>query len=68
MAAAIIRENARESPCPVGQGYLGDFSELSLSRRGEIASMFSDDGEPLWEIVAERKFRGGYSGSYESPI
>jgi hypothetical protein len=39
--------------------YLGDFSELSISWRGEIMSMFADDGEPLWEVVTERKFRGG---------
>ena len=39
--------------------YLGDFSELSVSRRGEILSMFGDDGEPLWEVVHERKFKGG---------
>jgi hypothetical protein len=39
--------------------YLGVFSELSISRRGEILSMFGDDGKPLWEVVAERKFKGG---------
>ena len=27
--------------------YLGVFSELSISRRGDIVSMFGDDGEPL---------------------
>lgn len=47
--------------------YLGVFSKLSISRRGEIVSMFGDDGKPLWEIVFERKFKGG-SGGYESPI
>jgi hypothetical protein len=47
--------------------YLGVFSELSVSRRGEVVSMFGDDGEPLWETVVERKFRGG-SGSYESSV
>lgn len=39
--------------------YLGVFSDLSISRRGEILSMFGKDGEPLWEIVAEGKFDGG---------
>jgi hypothetical protein len=39
--------------------YLGVFSELSVSRRGEILNMFDDDGKPLWEVVAERKFNGG---------
>jgi hypothetical protein len=47
--------------------YLGDFSELSISSRGEVVSMFGDDGELLWEVVTERKFEGG-SGRYESPI
>jgi hypothetical protein len=39
--------------------YLGDFSAISISRRGEIVPMFDADGEPLWEIVVERKFKGG---------
>jgi hypothetical protein len=39
--------------------YLGAFSELSISRRGEMVSMFGDDGEPLWEVVVDRKFKGG---------
>ncbi|HLC00656.1 MAG TPA: hypothetical protein VJL33_05010 [Candidatus Bathyarchaeia archaeon] len=39
--------------------YLGNFSELSISRRGETMSMFDVDGEPLWEIVVERKFNRG---------
>jgi hypothetical protein len=39
--------------------YLGVFSEVSISRRGEIVSFYDDDGKPLWEIVAERKFKGG---------
>jgi hypothetical protein len=47
--------------------YLGVFSELSISRRGEIVSMFGDDGKPLWEIVVDRKFEGG-SGRYESSV
>jgi hypothetical protein len=47
--------------------YLGDFSELSISRKGELASMLGSDGQPLWEVVVERKFRGG-SGSHESPL
>ena len=39
--------------------YLGVFSELSISRRGEILSMFDAIGEPLWEAVVNRKFTGG---------
>lgn len=39
--------------------YLGVFSELSISRRGEVVSMFGEDGKPLWEIVTDRKFEGG---------
>jgi hypothetical protein len=39
--------------------YLGVFSEISISRRGEIVPMFDADGVPLWEIVVERKFKGG---------
>jgi hypothetical protein len=51
--------------CPICGGdlvrvrYLGVFSEISVSRRGEILSMFDDDGKPLWEVVASRKFTGG---------
>jgi hypothetical protein len=32
---------------------------VSVSRRGQIMCMFDADGEPLWEVVAERKFNGG---------
>lgn len=39
--------------------YLGGFSEVSVSRRGNIVDFYGDGGKPLWEIVAERKFRGG---------
>jgi len=39
--------------------YLGVFSELSVSRRGEMVSMFGEDGEPLWEIVTDWRFNGG---------
>jgi len=39
--------------------YLGVFSELAISRRGELLSMFDDDGKPLWEAVVSRKFKGG---------
>ena len=39
--------------------YLGVFSDASVSRRGEITSMFDAEGEPLWEVVAERKFKAG---------
>ena len=39
--------------------YLGDFYELSVSRRGEIKGMFDANGEPLWEVVVGRRFEGG---------
>jgi hypothetical protein len=40
--------------------YLGDFSKLApITRRGEIVNMFGSNGELLWEIVVERKFKGG---------
>ena len=39
--------------------FLGVFSELSISRRRQILSMFDDDGKPLWEAVVSRKFKGG---------
>jgi len=39
--------------------YLGAFSEISVSRRGDIVSFYGADGKPLWEIVVERKFQGG---------
>jgi hypothetical protein len=40
--------------------YLGDFSKLSpIIRRGEMVAMFGADGESLWEIVIETKFKGG---------
>jgi len=39
--------------------YLGVFSDVSISRRGEILSMFGDDGETLWEVVVKRKYNGG---------
>jgi hypothetical protein len=39
--------------------YLGVFSQVSISRRGEIVGFYDDNGKPLWEIVAERKFKGG---------
>ena len=39
--------------------YRGVFSQVSISRRGEILSYYGDDGKPLWEIVAETKFKGG---------
>jgi hypothetical protein len=51
--------------CPICGGdlvrvrYLGDFSEVSVSRRREILNMFDADGEPLWEVVTERKYEGG---------
>jgi len=52
--------------CPICGGdlvrvrYLGVFSELLLSRRGEIVSMFGADGKPLWEIVPVIKKRYSY--------
>ena len=39
--------------------YLRNFSELSISRKGEVMDMFGVNGEPLWEVVAERRFKGG---------
>jgi hypothetical protein len=51
--------------CPICGGdlvrvrYLGVFSEVSVSRRGQIMCMFDGDCKPLWEVVAERKFKGG---------
>lgn len=51
--------------CPICGGdlvrvrYRGVFSEISVSRRGQIRGMFDANGEPLWEVVAERKFKGG---------
>jgi hypothetical protein len=47
--------------------YLGNFYELSISRRGNMVSMFTENGEPLWEVVPERRIWRG-SGSYESTI
>ena len=39
--------------------YLGAFSEISISRRGEIMPFYDADGTPLWEIVVSRKFESG---------
>jgi hypothetical protein len=39
--------------------YLGVFSEHSISRRGEIMSLYGDDGQPLWEVVTGKRFEGG---------
>ena len=39
--------------------YLGDFSALMISRRGETLNMYGDDGAPLWEVVVGKKFKGG---------
>jgi hypothetical protein len=39
--------------------YLGFFSEISISRRGEIVPMFDDEGKPLWEVVVDKKLKGG---------
>ena len=39
--------------------YLGIFSEISISRRGELVPMFGIDGIPLWEIVVDKQFNGG---------
>jgi hypothetical protein len=39
--------------------YLGDFSQISISRGGEIVSFYDEDRKPLWEVVTERKFQGG---------
>jgi hypothetical protein len=59
------RDVAIKHECPicacdlVRVRYLGVFSELTVSRRGEILSIFDDDGKPLWEVVAERKYNSG---------
>jgi hypothetical protein len=51
--------------CPICGGdlvrvrYLGVFSEVSISRRGEIVNMFDENGKSLWEVVSERKYGGG---------
>lgn len=48
--------------------YLGDFHNLGpITRRGEMVAMFDMNGEPLWDVVAERRFKRG-GGAYESPI
>jgi hypothetical protein len=39
--------------------YLGVFSELSVSRRGDVVDFYDSDGNPLWEIVVSKKFDGG---------
>jgi len=36
--------------------YLGDFSNLHVSRRGDIVDFYDEDGVPLWEIS---RFEGG---------
>ena len=38
--------------------YLGG-SKLLLTRKGEVLSMFADDGTPLWEVVHEGTCHGG---------
>lgn len=38
--------------------YLGA-SKLLLARKGEILSMFAEDGSPLWEIVEDHDGKGG---------
>jgi hypothetical protein len=47
--------------------YLGVFSELLLPRRGEIMSMFAEDGTPLWGLLLIESLKV-VSGSYESSI
>jgi hypothetical protein len=39
--------------------YLSSFKDLILKRSGEIVDFYGEDGKPLWEIVAGRKFKGG---------
>ncbi|MHA2408087.1 MAG: hypothetical protein ACXACA_06930 [Candidatus Ranarchaeia archaeon] len=39
--------------------YLGVFSEHSIPKRGQIMSLFGDDGQPIWEVVTEKRFEGG---------
>jgi hypothetical protein len=38
--------------------YLGVFSQVSISRRGEIVSYYGNYGKPLWEVVVSRQFQG----------
>ena len=51
--------------CPLCGGdlvrvrYLGVFKNLHLDRRGQVTPFYDEDGKPLWEIVSERKFKGG---------
>ncbi len=73
MKSANVKNVGIKHKCPICGSeltrvrYLGDFSEHSISRRGEIVSMFGENGEPLWEVVVERKLKYG-SGGYESPL
>jgi hypothetical protein len=41
--------------------YLGQ-SKLLLTRRGEILSMFAEDGSPLWEVVEEEDCKHKHGG------
>jgi hypothetical protein len=65
MKAENVKDVEIKHKCPIcGSGlvrirYLGDFSELSISRKGETVSMFDDDGQSLWEVVTEMRFKGG---------
>jgi hypothetical protein len=65
MKLANVKDAGIKHKCPICGSelvrirYLGVFSKLLVSRRGEVLPMFGDDGKPLWEIVAERKFHRG---------
>ena|SRR3990172_3121486 len=65
MKADNVKDVGIKHKCPICGSelvrvrYLGDFSELPISRKGETVSMFDDNGQPLWEVVVERRFKGG---------
>ena len=65
MKADNVKDVGIKHKCPICGSelvrvrYLGDFSELSISRKGETVDMFGDEGQPLWEVVVERRFKGG---------
>jgi hypothetical protein len=52
-----------QNKCPICNSefvhirYLGN-SKLLLTRRGEVLSMFAEDGTPLWEVAHEGDCHG----------